>query len=68
VQAYFEKRHVFGKEDLILEHAQQVARNQHAKKERKAACKRKSHVVRRQEILTMIGLEFLLRIVTTIIL
>jgi hypothetical protein len=58
-QTYFEK-------DLILEHAQQLARKQHAEKEGKAACKRKSHVARRQTSLTILGLGFLIRIVTTI--
>jgi hypothetical protein len=51
---------------LILEHVQQVARKQHAEKEGKAACKRKIHVARRKESLTMIGLGFLIRIVTAI--
>jgi hypothetical protein len=32
---YFEERPIFGKEDLILEHKQQVARKQHAEKEGK---------------------------------
>jgi hypothetical protein len=45
-----------------------VARKQHAEKERKEECKRKNHVVRRKASLTMIGLGFLISIVTTIIL
>jgi hypothetical protein len=57
-----------GKEDLMLECKQQVARKKHAEKEGKTTCKRKSNVARRQEILTMIGLGFLIRILTDIIL
>jgi hypothetical protein len=30
VQAYFEERPIFGKEDLILEHMQQLERKKHA--------------------------------------
>jgi hypothetical protein len=43
VQAYFWRRiffgerPIFGKEDLILEHVQQVARKKHAEKEGKAS-------------------------------
>jgi hypothetical protein len=36
-KTYFEKRPIFGKEDLILEHAQQVKRKQHAEKRRKSS-------------------------------
>jgi hypothetical protein len=43
-----------------------VARNKHAEKEGKTTCKRKIHVARRHEILTMIGLGFLKMIVMTI--
>jgi hypothetical protein len=43
-----------------------VERKQHAKKEGKATCKRKIHVARRKESLTMIGLGFLIRIVMAI--
>jgi hypothetical protein len=65
-KALFEERPIFGKEDLILEHAQQVERKKHAEKEGKATCKRKSNVARRQTSLTMIGLGFLIRIVMAI--
>jgi hypothetical protein len=44
VQAYFEERPMFGRKYLILEHAQQLSRKQHAEKEEKVACKRKIHV------------------------
>jgi hypothetical protein len=49
-QAYFwEKdlfweRPIFGEKDLILEHAQQVAGKQHAVKEGKTTCRRKSNM------------------------
>jgi ribosomal protein S9 len=55
VQAYFWRKYLFwerpnfGKEDLILEHAQQMERKQHAKKEGKTTCKRKSNVARRKD-------------------
>jgi hypothetical protein len=72
VQAYFWRRicfgerPIFGKEDLILECKQQVARKKHAEKEGKATCKRKSNVACRKTSLTMIGLGFLIRIVMAI--
>jgi hypothetical protein len=43
-----------------------VARKQHVGKEGKATCKRKSNVAHEQASLTMMGLGFLIRIVTTI--
>ena len=55
----FRERSIFGNEDLILECAQQVARNQHAKKEGKTACRRKNKVEHRKTSLTMLGLGFL---------
>jgi hypothetical protein len=66
--AYLKEIPNFGKEDLVLEHTQQVERKKHAKTEGKTTCKRKIHVARRKTILTMIGLVFLLRIVMDIIL
>jgi hypothetical protein len=64
--AYFEEISIFGKEELMLERKQQVARKQHAKKEGKTTCKRKNNVASRQTSLTEIGLGFFIRIVTTI--
>jgi hypothetical protein len=49
-----------------LEHAHQLERKQPAKKEGKTTCKRRIHVARRQESLTMLGLWFLIRIVMAI--
>jgi hypothetical protein len=43
-----------------------MARKQHAKKDGKVTCKRKSHMARRQASLTMLGLGFLISIVTII--
>jgi len=43
-----------------------LARKKHAEKEGKVACNRKSHIARRKEILTIIGLGFLIRIVRAI--
>jgi hypothetical protein len=43
-----------------------MERKKHAEKEGKATCKRKINVAHRQEILTMIGLGFFIRIVTII--
>ena len=51
----------------MLEHAQQVARKQHAEKEGKTTCMRKHNVARRKTSLTMIGLGFLTKIVIDII-
>jgi hypothetical protein len=62
----FWERPIFGKEDLILEHAQQVERKKYAKKEGKTTCRGKRNMAHRKKILTMIGLGFLDNIVTTI--
>jgi hypothetical protein len=43
-----------------------MERKKHAEKGGKAACKRKINVAHRQEILTMIGLGFLIRTIMTI--
>jgi len=43
-----------------------MERKQREKKEGKTTCKRKNNVVCRKESLTMIGLEFVIKIVTTI--
>jgi hypothetical protein len=37
----FGERPIFGKEDLILKHEQQVARKQHAEKEGKTTCRKR---------------------------
>jgi hypothetical protein len=43
-----------------------MARKQHAKKKEKQHAKKESNVARRKENLTMLGLGFLIEIVTTI--
>jgi hypothetical protein len=66
VQAYFEERPFFVRKDLILEHAQQLARKEHAKKKRKSSMQEEKPCARRQTSLTMLGLGFLIRIVTAL--
>jgi len=66
IRIRFEERYIFGKEDLILGHAQELARNQHAGKEGKTTCRRKRNVACNKTSLTKIGLWFLIRIVMAI--
>jgi hypothetical protein len=44
VREYFEETPIFGRRDLILDHVQQLARNNHASKEGKETCMRESHM------------------------
>jgi hypothetical protein len=54
----FWERPIFGKEELILEHAQQVERKKHVENEGKATCRRKINMAHMKTRLTMIGLGF----------
>jgi hypothetical protein len=60
---FFEKKVYFGAHALTG--GKKVCMKK--RRQRKEACKRKRNVVEKEESLTMIGLGFLIRIVTTII-
>jgi hypothetical protein len=65
------RRNVILGTDVFLEKNKWQESNMQKKKEKqyargKTSCKKRNNVERRQEILTMIGLGFLTRIVTTI--
>jgi hypothetical protein len=62
VEAYFEERPIFGRRDLILEHAQQLARKKHAEKRRKSSMQEEKPRARRKTSLTILGLGFLIRL------